>query len=900
MKQIFEGWDKVAARLMAYADNPSQRLKTRNFTLNSGQCASLRAISQRIVNNGGLIADEVGMGKTCIAVELVASVVEAGGRVAIVVPPGLGYQWKDELRGGDVDAPLILRSLWQYLSAWSSEQTKKQEAWFSESVVVISHAFINWRLGEHSTAWRWALLPELYARWRKRHFDRFPRGYRGNDNLTDKWINNAADSICNAIPNAKHHPAWVIMNELSENTPWPNAANGEEYGRSDELRPYLERAVGLGLGVFDLVIIDEAHKGRGDESGLSRLLGNVILTSNVARRFAMTATPVELDASQWLQTLGRIGLNGSLESLKESVADYEKAVKKIRQCPNNPEAFDRYKQSAVEFQKTLSPYLLRRDKREDQAVQKFAEVSELPLHAYRKETEIAVETEKLSTEWKEVVCAAEALSIVSSQKEESEAKRLRLTIGNGHGIAALIDDIHNDDEKEENQAESDQLQADKTAGVDTANTSDKRLSRVRWWQAVTAQAFRKGADSLFDHPAILSAVESIEKITLKNEKVLVFGRYTAPLRALVNLLNAREMLRCLMNNQPWPQSKISDDSSNSPGAGEWRAVEVAHRQLDCDIPLNEIQERLKTQYEQLEQQRKAFRRNLVSIIEKGFEPQATMQNQPSKRIRNLFEAFKNQALGQDPENDSLVLVGKALYEIMANKTTVFLLADFVNAFTELMGALSDRDEGDTDGNGELDEKEAANLWPELRERLSQEYNRQRGRFARLMYGGTKPETRRMLQLAFNRSNSYPQVLVAQSMVGREGLNLHKACRVVVLLHPEWNPGVVEQQIGRVDRVGSHWSKELDKAINNGDCATLPCIEVQAVIFKGTYDEHNWKVLKERWESLRAQLHGVVIPPDFSKNREIDDELIKEINGAAPNFSPAVIEQAKDSIIRKAS
>src|SRR5208337_4073033 len=104
-------------------------------------------------------------------------------------------------------------------------------------------------------------------------------------------------------------------------------------------------------------------------------------------------------------------------------------------------------------------------------------------------------------------------------------------------------------------------------------------------------------------------------------------------------------------------------------------------------------------------------------------------------------------------------------------------------------------------------------------------------FARLMFGETRPESRRMIQLAFNRPNSFPRVLVAQSLVGREGLNLHNSCRIVVLLHPEWNPGVVEQQIGRVDRVDSHWCKQLKAAIaSNSPVDRLPRIEVRPVIF----------------------------------------------------------------------
>jgi hypothetical protein len=154
-----------------------------------------------------------------------------------------------------------------------------------------------------------------------------------------------------------------------------------------------------------------------------------------------------------------------------------------------------------------------------------------------------------------------------------------------------------------------------------------------------------------------------------------------------------------------------------------------------------------------------------------------------------------------------------------------------------------------------------------------------------MNGDTQPRTRRLLQLAFNRENSAPRVLVAQSMVGREGLNLHKACKTVVLLHPEWNPGVVEQQIGRVDRIGGLWQKTLDKAIDSGVVPEeLPRIAVRPVVFKGTYDEWNWTVLRERWDDLRAQLQGVVISPRMAQQAAIAPEIVDEINRAAPRFA----------------
>jgi hypothetical protein len=202
----------------------------------------------------------------------------------------------------------------------------------------------------------------------------------------------------------------------------------------------------------------------------------------------------------------------------------------------------------------------------------------------------------------------------------------------------------------------------------------------------------------------------------------------------------------------------------------------------------------------------------------------------------------------------------------------------------LVGAAGDHDSSEEE---EFDEERADEAWETLEEHLREGYTSQRGGFARLMYGETKPQTRRMTQLAFNRANSFPRVLVAQSLVGREGLNLHESCRLVVLLHPEWNPGVVEQQIGRVDRVNSRWAKTMLQAINDGKKGRdLPRIEIRPIIFKGTYDEHNWNVLQERWDDLRAQLHGEAIPARLRESE--DDEgraILDEIAAARPNFSP---------------
>ncbi len=98
MSQGFKGWSEVAKNLSGIANGNA-------IELNDGQRASLRAIAKKLPKNGVIIADEVGMGKTRIAAAVAHSVIVAGGRVAILVPPGLGYQWGDELRTAGVEAP---------------------------------------------------------------------------------------------------------------------------------------------------------------------------------------------------------------------------------------------------------------------------------------------------------------------------------------------------------------------------------------------------------------------------------------------------------------------------------------------------------------------------------------------------------------------------------------------------------------------------------------------------------------------------------------------------------------------------------------------------------------------------------------------------------------------------
>lgn len=882
---MFKGWKKVAASLCSLAEDNA-------LELNDGQRASLKAIAERLPNNGIIIADEVGMGKTRIATTVTKAVIEAGGRVAILVPPGLGFQWNDELRKSGVrDVPPILRSLWQYLKAW--ENQANPAPWFEQKAVLISHAFCNWRLGENAEAWRWALLPELYAWWRKLQKGDFPQDYHGNDLLSDDWVRHAAESIANAVnAMSDDHPSRQRMNEFAEQIPWPGALDGGSYARNENLRPALEKSVGLGLGLFDLVIIDEAHKSRGQESGLNRLLEQVVLSSDGARRLAMTATPIELDVSQWQKILKRIGVED--KTANDAIEAYTKAVERVRKLPNDEKARNVFLDASKGekgFESALGKYLLRRDKREVQSVKDFANCSGSPHNDYRRLSEIAVPTASLPSAWKQAVCAAEALSFVTrghydddgkrlSRGQVEKAKRLRLTLGNGHGISTLMDELQRDKSKKENSTE------EQEASLADMEGTGKNVERIEWWNGVISRAFQGNAEqadaaALYEHPAILAAVDVIEDVCTQGEKVLVFGRFTKPMKALVQLLNAREMLRCIYSEKTkfWPQEVLRKDKD----VDEEAIVSVALRQLKINKSIPQVKDELLRQYKELEDARKDLRKNLLKNIKTGLDDYTE-----TERVKALFRAFSkssHEKVGEGESNTQLALVAHIIQEVLGRENSENP-SSIARAFESIITAASDNDEGNEDDHGELDPDEAGELWGVFIDRLKEEYGFQEGGFARLMNGNTKQPTRRLLQLAFNREHSHPKVLVAQSVVGREGLNLHEACRTVILLHAEWNPGVVEQQIGRVDRINSLWEKKLNVAIQSGTdlgALSLPRIEIRPVIFQGTYDEHNWKVLMQRWEDLRAQLHGVVVTP--SAGEKLPLELVKKINACAPNFSP---------------
>lgn len=111
-----------------------------------------------------------------------------------------------------------------------------------------------------------------------------------------------------------------------------------------------------------------------------------------------------------------------------------------------------------------------------------------------------------------------------------------------------------------------------------------------------------------------------------------------------------------------------------------------------------------------------------------------------------------------------------------------------------------------------------------------------GDWLRVLYGGMNDVERDGVKRAFNDPNSSARVLLATDAAG-EGLNLQRACRLLLHWDIPWNPGKMEQRNGRLDRHG----QERDVHIFHFDS-----IDDASMRFLG-------KVLKKRSQTREDQV-----------------------------------------------
>ncbi len=880
--------------------------------LDDGQRASLRWLTERLPRSGVVLADEVGTGKTRIACAVVHAVLEAGGRAAVVVPHGLMHQWCAESRKlrASSPEPKELTTFTEYLQrvsrsdASESDLSPRPDAseWW-----LISHGFRAPLVRSNTYAWRVALpaFVKLHLATRVEREDgrtRVGKLQREIESTRASWWgwNGMARIASEVAPRVqgrrdlrKRIDALPPLNVSS----WNNAALLAQYGSSGDGRPLTEELLGLWLGEFDLLVIDEAHKSRGglgvenaaDSAAagtvLARLVDKLLIQPKHGRRLCLTATPMELELSQWLDLLRRARCGLDLDHGRRVIERLREAASSAAEAPDEGARIDELCAASRSFTKTLCPHVTRRRRDEDALVTNFRVGTALPdglPRPHRRVQRVQIGwTETLSqrSPWLDVLFAAECMSqsarglTIKDTTNWPRAVRDAYTkLSAGHVSLDL---------SEANEA----LQVPAPGIVDDHTRG--KIARTAYWyrrlrdgrkrllevlQPVDGAEFDPDAE----HPRILAAVQEIESWTLKREKVLVFGVFLRPLRLLRDVLNVRHALRAGDAGRPTAHAVHAD----SPLLG------IALRQLDrlraesqltgCLAAGNgaEMQRALSNSHKSYERLRSGVRRRTRKPVAEWCSDPTLFGGSP---IDPELERALEDHLVTFVVDDFLATTAE--FDGISNERFEALASEFVETrLRPLLGEL---------GSEDFDEEHAVLRQEPLRALLKDDDGRQ-SLHARLLQGSTGWETRRYLQSAFNRPGASPWVLIAQSQVGREGLNLHESCRVVVQFHAEWNPAVLEQQIGRVDRKGSLWERRAEKWLREGAQGEPPFVEVRQLVFEGTYDAFQWDRVMRRQHVFDASLFGSLLPAEawdrVPKNR------VAELLAAAPSFRPPGVEE----------
>lgn len=134
---------------------------------------------------------------------------------------------------------------------------------------------------------------------------------------------------------------------------------------------------------------------------------------------------------------------------------------------------------------------------------------------------------------------------------------------------------------------------------------------------------------------------------------------------------------------------------------------------------------------------------------------------------------------------------------------------------------------------------------------------------RLANGATRQDARQRLMLSFN-TPFFPDILIASSVLA-EGVDLHLNCRHVIHHDLSWNPSDIEQRTGRVDRLGSKAER------------VKMSVEVYLPFVAETQDEKQFKVVvdRERW-------FQVLMGEDY----RLDDTVAESITTRIPLPSSA--------------
>lgn len=846
-------------------------------------------ILQRLqVQEGVILADQVGMGKTYVALAVAVTAILATrepGQVVVFVPAAVADKWVREWnkfsetlmkpKSGIRCVEHPVRSGEDFLKALDDPPDRRNH------LVIVTHTALTSSLKDSFI--QLALL--YYA----------IKGVRGAADLRKK-IAKWSEGRQGIIPDPRFSPEVVgsllgtppikwraqwqkLKNEELPDDPVPAALEGAAgtlrlsalrnvietlpARRSPNITERLKRArqeladatqtawqVLLASTSIDLplLIVDEAHRLKNSRTQISRLFSprsddpKAGALHGVFRRMLfLTATPFELGHSELINVLSRLGavshsvrpllgerllaLHEVLTSAQMNALSFDAAWGRI--TPDDLAAFDTWSPESV------APDTLSAAAREAWRHAKLTAESRKEMHMALRPWVIRHERPQRRDYLSGAAIVGEgsaggieipdeaALPFLLAARAQSVALD-----GNGparplfaYGIASSYEAFARLGVDGEGDGRDSDVPTQAAGDPDLSSPGDPAVdSAVTWYRNETARALKDPAIREA-HPKIIATVDKAASLWLQGEKCLIFSWFIRSGKAIEAALAKRI------------DSIITKSAVNAlQDANPDQALErIAERLLRSDS----------SSYAR-------FREKLtVALREAAGGYNDVVELIVDTGIRHLrTPAYLIRYTSLEPEiDDELLWAG-----IQGDNPTGIVLLDRWKLFAERL-ARARRQAGSDEHDSEFSRVRFALTGEQMMDGTTH-----RGASlhpVRRAHGATKREVRERLVTLFNTPFA-PELLVASSVMG-EGIDLHQECRFVIHHDLDWNPSVLEQRTGRLDRIGA-----LAERVNRN-------IEVYEPYLAGTHDEKMYKVVKDR-----AQWFDIVMGRSSSSEEDATD------------------------------
>ncbi len=868
-------------RLSPFVDLSSERVDPED---GKRQMKTAREILRRFDDRPGVVlADEVGMGKTFVALAVAASVVEAtrGWRpVIVMVPSAVAEKWPREwevfrslcLKPGGFEIRAEAESIRngaEFLKLLDDPPDRRSH------IIFLTHGALTSTLGDPIV--RMAIVRRVFASHRSlapyrnafiRHAQSIMRGrgWWANQDLVrrllesdprrwryvfpDTW-NIDDDPVPAPLIDAMKRVDLSTLAAALRRLPLRTRSRAEE--RLADVRQEID---GLFQQVWSecmarldlelpLLILDEAHHTRNPNTRLASLFSNPeaerdadALAGPLAdvfdRMLFLTATPFQLAHSELIEVLRRFESvrwsdASALEAYRKEISDLERSLDAAQgQAIQLDDLWSRLRPEDVEnlpeswlldglsdlpsraaLIRVRFNELMRRNREVERRLRRFVIRHARGPRSERREVLAGAGIINgragggLRASGESVLpfllAARTQAAVVSHSRRTGIAERAFFAEGLSSSFEAY---------RMTRQAGADALEVDGTRAL----TRDDGAHA--WYLDELDRALPRGRGAAWGaHPKISATVERCVDLWERGDKVLVFCFYIATGRALRRHISIAVGQKILDMAATSLRLAASDRDAVT---NELRLIR--ERFSDQESPLrSDARERVR---------RRLVRQGLEGVdLDRAVEVTVSFLGTPSFLVRY----FDLRALRERRYKD-------ALTRALAGKDgSGMKLGDRIREFGEF---LRTRQPGEREELiATLEETDTRTIWGESAAfDPSEAVRRREDRLpnVRLANGGVERETRRRLMLSFN-TPFFPEILIASSVMA-EGVDLHLNCRHVIHHDLDWNPSVLEQRTGRVDRLGSLATRSKQK------------IAVYEPYVEGTQDEKLYRVVKdrERW------------------------------------------------------